>query len=796
MKRLPTWTLLMCIGAFLITGSAVQAQRRGRPAPPPQPQAPPPVEFLGWDYESLGYTLNPGEEMALLFRNNQSRAWRTRIAWDLTTYAGSTLTTGHADVDVPSGEVGQVPIALPPALEDGAYFVEYSLGDSRSGTRRFYFDYRSPIADESLNLTIVSLIENMDSEGWTRMMLGPLAPSVNTFTTWPADGRTVDAVLVIAEALQDTDPRLVQLQAYVEKGGRMLVFGKPAPALQAMLPVEFNAADPWIETPQRLRTQPEGPWADFDNLQVSPRYGVRVRVKPDARVLARWEDGSPAVASGTFGQGQVVYVGSGSGQVWQSRPALEGADELALRLIYGLARGERGVAAMLARAEQLYAQELAQCKAIQDRVLAGLGLEPPPHSVVVSRQNTGRFGWLIEEGGLAENLRSDGTVSGPVTRAFSFGGTQPVVNVGAAQDTGAEASYGVEMNGESNPRATAVQQNWLAKSVTWRYRSGAVVKSTLSLGSPGILWEGDAMRVKLTYSSATHLAFASPDGVRVIARGASIDPADLSEPWLLAFTAGDEVRDMPQLFVLTRRPKRIAFAGGIQLDCGEAGFRAIFASRLWGLRRLAPGETVAWREQVPTSAIATIRQRCRAFLAFPTDCDEVAWVQDGMVTLVDRYRFRRIDSEWDTRPLELAPLSPVLSLAQAVQAPVRLPEDRVDLDFATTSGPLEGVPGETTVVRIPVPPQDHRALIAVNGRMVLQGDIDHRTAGLNLGQRRYSTARNEGADPYKWWDSFNAILARPIYSEPVREQVDRHFRMRYWETLNYYAHKCMVQQKR
>ena len=672
----------------------------------------------------------------------------------------------------------------------------------------------------SLNLTIVSLIENMDSEGWTRMMLGPLAPCVNALNAWPADKRPVDAVLVIAEALQDADPRFVQLNEYVEKGGKMLVFGKPAASLRAMLPVEFDAADPWIETPQRLQTQPEGPWTDFDNLQVPPRYGVRVRAKPDARVLAYWEDGSPAVALGTFGQGQVVYVGSGSGQVWQQRAALEGADELALRLLYWLARGERGVAAMLDRAEQSHVQEVAECKAICDRVLEGLGLEPPPHSVVVSRQNTGRFGWLIEEGGLAENLRSDGTVSGPVTRAFSFGGTQPVVNVGAAQDTGSEASYGVEINGESNRRATAVQQNWLAKSVTWRYRNGDTVKSTLSLGSPGILWEGGAVRVKLTYSSATHLAFASPNGIRVIARGASIDPADLSEPWLLAFTAGDEVRDMPQLFVLTRRPERIEFAGGIRLDYGDGGFRALFASRLWGLRRLAPGQTIAWREQIPSSAISTVRQRCRAFLAFPVDCDEVAWVQDGMVTLVDRYRFDRIESEWGTQPLEVAPLPPVLSLANAVQAPVRLPEDHLDLEYATTSGPLEGVPGDTMVVRIPVPPQDHRALMAIQGRMVLQDDIDRRTAGLNLGQRRYSTARNEGAgylhadlapydrsgtlpfneaaciDPYKWWYTFNAILARPIYSELVREQVDRHFHMRYWETLNYYAHKCMVQQKR
>lgn len=84
--------LLACVlGAILLTESAVQAQRRGRPGPPRQPQAPPPVEFLGWDYGLLGYTLNPGEEMALVFRNNQSTAWRTRVAWDLISRQGDDL---------------------------------------------------------------------------------------------------------------------------------------------------------------------------------------------------------------------------------------------------------------------------------------------------------------------------------------------------------------------------------------------------------------------------------------------------------------------------------------------------------------------------------------------------------------------------------------------------------------------------------------------------------------------------------------------------------------------------------
>ena len=78
---------------------------------------------------------------------------------------------------------------------------------------------------------------------------------------------------------------------------------------------------------------------------------MKVTAKADATVLAQWESGLPAIVSHPFGQGQVVFVGTGSGQVWQPRASFEGADELALRLLYWLAGGKEAVAAMLARAD-------------------------------------------------------------------------------------------------------------------------------------------------------------------------------------------------------------------------------------------------------------------------------------------------------------------------------------------------------------------------------------------------------------------------------------------------------------
>lgn len=55
---------LICFWSICSLVSPVETQVRRHLGSPRQPQAPPPVAFLGWDYASLGYTLNPGEKNA------------------------------------------------------------------------------------------------------------------------------------------------------------------------------------------------------------------------------------------------------------------------------------------------------------------------------------------------------------------------------------------------------------------------------------------------------------------------------------------------------------------------------------------------------------------------------------------------------------------------------------------------------------------------------------------------------------------------------------------------------------
>ena len=129
-------------------------------------------------------------------------------------------------------------------------------------------------------------------------------------------------------------------------------------------------------------------------------------------VLAQWESGLPAIVSHPFGQGQVVFVGTGSGQVWQPRAGSEVRWNWPFASCIGWPAARRRWPPCRPCAEQLHHEETIARTAVRDRVLNSLEVAAPKDFVVVSRDNVGRFGWLIEEGGLVENMSANGRVAG------------------------------------------------------------------------------------------------------------------------------------------------------------------------------------------------------------------------------------------------------------------------------------------------------------------------------------------------------------------------------------------------
>jgi hypothetical protein len=771
------------------------------------------VEFMGWDYSKVDYVLSTGEKLELQFRNTTTSTKQFPLRWTLKTYSGSAISEGETGIILAPGEKANTTIELPLNLEDGHYSLIFSPEtEGWSGSHKFYFDYRKARSNNLLNLELVAFVEGMDAEGWVRMMLGPLAEFCNVRKEFPADLSHIDAAIVIAEALDYYNPRFNQLRDYVYQGGTILIFGKTAPVLSMMLPVENSSAIAPKSKALYLKPLEGGPWNSFNPGSDLLHYSSKVTPKKNSTVLAEWSDGTPAVVSGKYGLGKVIYIGTGSYQVWQDSKIFRGTDELALRLLYKEKGGEEALTAMISYLEKLLAEDQKEKESARARVMEGMNgkVKIPDEYYVVSKDNMGRYGWLIQEGGLNEVIYDDGRVAAPVSAEVEEGGSVPI-------------SFKFAVSGDDSPAYSGVKQNWVTKTVEWTFDSGEIIKSNVSVATPFILWEGNAKKISIVKSPATHVAYPTKSGIKIAAHGELIDPHDITENWLLTLIAGEKTRDMPQMIVLTRRPESISFNEGLEMGFGAEGFGAVLTSRLYGIRKLAPGESKNWLEEIPEQVIKDARQWSRISLSYPVDCDEIGWLEGEKVKIADKFHFRELKTDWNTRAITMSPIPPVCFLAMEAGAPLQLPEKLTDLRCYTKFGPLKAMNGSSAIVyEIPLPPLDHRAIVPTEARMEMQDHINTNVRALELNTLTNADAniRSEGVgnwhtdldaydysrlvpydqapqiDLYKWWFVFDAVLARPVYADSVRKQVDRHFTTRFWETINYYPHKSLVMQKR
>lgn len=749
------------------------------------------LAFLGWDYDRLGYDASPGEPVALRLGNQGDRQVATSLAWRLQTYVGEELTHGETPLRAGPGETVDVPIELPGDLRDGPYRVRFRVGEAQD-EQAFYFDYRVAV-DSPLGLRLVALLDNVDPEGWVRMMAGPVAPYVDVRRALPEDVTAVDAVLVMAENWPSDAPQVQALERYLRGGGRAVFFGKVAPSLAAMLPVEIDREDPWGQDARRLQTPSF--WPGFDPAAGPRHYPVRVTPRPGAKVLAAWEGGAPAVVEGTHGSGRVLYIGAGPGHVWQWTEGLRGADELALRaLFYLTGRGVQADAALSALAEKVTRERRERHALMTDRVAPGHSASAREGA---SLDNVGRFGWLVEEGGITDNLGADCEMRSPAY----------------------PTPWRVLLPERGPLRARPTQMNWLAKRTEWRDERGTAVASTMSLAEPCILWETRERRIEIA-SDATHVAFAEGLDARVVGRGEEIPVGRMSANWLVLFRADGELRDVPRVVLLGTRPDSLRLGANLELTFpGVEDLKAFWTGSLFGIRRLGPGETAEWVERVPPSVAAQAARLGRDSLQFWAACEEVFWREGDEMVVTTRFRHRDFEDPWGAQPDVAAPLPPMLSLARRHGYPVKIEGEVRDTGIATKYGPLEVVDGYAVRYRLPIPLGDHYGVIPVEGKMDLAEAIDHyglqgiatvKTAsgGLTtsdpyLADLRTYMASGSGPafesqciDLYKWWYCFPALTARPAYSDGARETVDAHYREHYWTTLNFYPHKGFVRYRR
>ena len=210
----------------------------------------------------------------------------------------------------------------------------------------------------------------------------------------------------------------------------------------------------------------------------------------------------------------------------------------------------------------------------------------------------------------------------------------------------------------------------------------------------------------------THAAYATAGTPRVVEAGSEMNGAAMSECWVLVWFAGAEGWndwDSPWVVFLQKRPRSIRFdAEGLvfRFD-GPAGLAVLMP--LYGTYRPPqegrefldahglPSKNVRpweWLRRLPDDVVRRIRYWANVSREFPIYCEDSFSVDRDRdaVTIRHRFQWATIEDEWNTPPLKLAPLSPVLALASMDgKFPVTYSRPVANPGMFTPYGPYMGI---------------------------------------------------------------------------------------------------------
>ena len=214
----------------------------------------------------------------------------------------------------------------------------------------------------------------------------------------------------------------------------------------------------------------------------------------------------------------------------------------------------------------------------------------------------------------------------------------------------------------------------------------------------------------------TAVAWSTRDGPRSFKNGETIDVTHMEENWGLVWFAGAPGWihwDSPWAFFLQHRPASMKLDGdGLHLTfsnrVGDVVLLPLYGAYKPPLpahdllvEHGLPGhkiKTWEWAAGLPRDPLVRLRFWSRVARKFPFYCEDSFSVDRAhdAVTIRSRLEWYASQDEWNTTPLALAPLSPVLGLILKDPGrssfPVRFSAAPFDLGIFTPLGPYFGIP--------------------------------------------------------------------------------------------------------
>ncbi len=292
--------------------------------------------------------------------------------------------------------------------------------------------------------------------------------------------------------------------------------------------------------------------------------------------------------------------------------------------------------------------------------------------------------------------------------ALGFGGCQPKPE---APTTG---QYGSLTN---SPRALSAVAAEPSAAQPWTNGALAVVESALS---PATLFHANTKSLSCFVpdpatglGAPSYVCFSTQQGPKIFKPGEKMDPARMRESWFVVWWAGASGWtnwDAPFLLTLQHRPSSIEFTtNGLQFQfTNTAGLAALLP--LYGYDKSLPETmrshpfvqsrekkkrvlTWEWHLALPADPLSRARFWASALREFPIACDESYSVDSAhdSVTLRSSFRWLSWTDDWNTKPVKLAPVSPVLALAYQEKFPAEFSAPPFDMEMPTFYGPFYGV---------------------------------------------------------------------------------------------------------
>jgi len=218
-----------------------------------------------------------------------------------------------------------------------------------------------------------------------------------------ASPEAADVIVCSRAAAGDPEPILDALRA----GKRLIVYGKPAdPALEEKLPLRFEAkATPGFAPRSKAKLDASHPLFAGESAAKGDFGSYYKTVLKSGKTLAAFGDGSPLLAE----DGKILQFACGVGSSLLENGVFY--DKLFLR---AAALGNVPALAALDVRDREYAARLAGAdRAYVESVLAAAGIVPGELTFRpgMSRDNMGRFGWLVGEGLSCDSIGRDLTVT-------------------------------------------------------------------------------------------------------------------------------------------------------------------------------------------------------------------------------------------------------------------------------------------------------------------------------------------------------------------------------------------------